>query len=49
MILLAACKKDKDNEEISLNGKWVGESSIIKEFENDILVFEDNRPGDGTT
>jgi hypothetical protein len=36
MILLAACKKDK--EEISLKGKWTVENSTTKYYQNGVLV-----------
>ena len=49
MTLLGACKKDKPEPEISLKGKWIAESSTLKEYENGILIDEINEPGDGTT
>lgn len=47
MILLAACKKDKD--EISLKGKWNLENAIYKEYENGVLINTETEAGDGTT
>jgi hypothetical protein len=49
LITLFACKKDNDKEEISLMGKWNIESTIINEYENNILKNTETEPGDGTT
>ena len=49
MILLVACKKNKDKEAISLNGKWNVENLIIKEYQNGSLLNTDTEPGDGTS
>jgi len=50
MTLLGACNKSKpEPPEISLKGKWIAETSSIKEYENGILTYEDSGPGDGTT
>ncbi len=49
IILLAACKKDKDENEVSLNGKWTAENFILKVYENGVLIDTETEPGDGTT
>jgi hypothetical protein len=49
IILLAACKKSNDNEDISLMGKWIFESSVLKEYENGILINTETETADGTT
>jgi hypothetical protein len=49
LITLFACKKDNDKEEISLMGKWNIESTIIKEYQNNILKNTETETGDGTT
>jgi hypothetical protein len=45
MILLAACKKDK--QEISLKGKWNLETVITKEYRNGVFIDTNTEPGDG--
>ena len=49
IILFAACKKDKDEDEISLKGKWNLESTVIKIYENGVLTDTETESGDGTT
>ena len=48
MILLAACKKDKE-ETVSLLKKWTVENVVEIEYENGILTDTDTEPGDGAT
>ena len=49
IITLAACKKDKvkDVTEISLKGKWTVQSTLIKHFDNNVLVDSYTIPGNG--
>lgn len=50
MILLAACKKDKEKEEtVSLVKKWNLENTIEKEYENGVLTDTYTIPGNGAT
>lgn len=49
MALLAGCKKDKPENEVSLKGKWIVESTTIKEYLNGRLEDTFTEPGDGTT
>ncbi len=49
MIILASCKKDKEEPSISLKGKWTVETTIVKDYENGVLVDTNTEPGDGTT
>jgi len=49
MTILGACKKDKPEPEISLQGKWTLENAIVKDYEKGVLIDEVNEPGDGTT
>lgn len=49
ILLLAACNKDNDKDEISLIGKWTMNNSIYKEYENGGLINTETNPGDGTT
>lgn len=49
IILFAACKKDKDESEVSLIGKWNVENSIFKIYENGVLIDTETEAGDGTT
>ena|SRR5215213_2521969 len=49
ILLLASCKKDKDDDQISLKGKWTIDNIIVKEYENNVLIDTDIESGDGTT
>ncbi len=47
--LFAGCKKDKDETALSLKGKWNVENTVIKEYDNGILIGTDTEPGSGST
>ena len=49
ILLLASCKKDNDDDQVSLKGKWTIDNSIVKEYENNVLINTDIEPGNGTT
>lgn len=49
MIALVSCKKDNDDDEPSLRGKWTMENLTYKEYENGVLADSETEPGDGTT
>src|SRR5215207_1210166 len=49
ILLLASCKKDNDDDQLSLKGKWTIDNTIVKEYENNILIDTDIETGDGTT
>ena len=50
-IILASCKKDPPTEKPvpSLQGKWDIESTIVKSYENSVLVNTISLPGNGAT
>ncbi len=49
MLLLAGCKQDKVDSEVSLKGKWTIQNTIINEYVNGRLEDRYSEPGDGTT
>jgi hypothetical protein len=49
VFFLIACEKDKDNDEISLKGKWNVENTIYNEYINGVLDYSETEPGGGTT
>ncbi len=51
-IIFTSCKKDPATEEAaapSLKGKWNLESTIVKDYENSVLVNTTTLPGNGAT
>lgn len=49
LLLLSACKKDKDEPAVSLLGKWTIENAVVKEYVNGVLTDNYTEPGDGST
>ena len=49
LTLFASCKKDKDEEEVTLVGKWTVQNIIFKEFDNNVMVDTETEPGGGAT
>ena len=47
--LFASCKKDSEDEETSIKGKWTVQNIITKEYVNNVLTTTDDEPGEGTT
>ena len=49
VILLSACKKKNEELVISLQGKWIAETEVYKEYDNSTLTYTYTYPFDKTT
>lgn len=49
VLILSACKKKNEEVVISLQGKWIAETEVYKEYDNSTLTYTYTYPFDKTT
>jgi hypothetical protein len=49
VLILSACKKKNEAVIISLQGKWIAESAVYKEYDNSALISSYTYPFEKTT
>lgn len=49
LLILSACKKKNEEVIISLQGKWIAENDVYKEYGNSVLTYTYTYPYEKTT